>query len=253
MGLAGAGIAAAGEKEQLGAAKDELDRIGSERKRSLGLVDKLDWTPERVSAALGSYKRSESPVADAWMQSMLTGDNPALIQDTRAGATRLKAQAAQRFDQKYGGWDKLRQQDAEMRQSQPWALKDVAEADARAGGKPAFEASPDAAYLDEDQVSALREQGLKFKDGKPDKKSLDQIKFWTKGLGDIEARGGKGQQFMQALSAYLQQGGSWKALTIDNPANKKGRDNRIDVDAFIEQYRPGGSVSLAKPSPGGVV
>jgi hypothetical protein len=234
MSLPGAGLKAAGEKEQLGAAKDELDRIEDERSRSLGLVEGLDWTPERVSAALGSYQRSKSPVADAWMQSMLTGDNPDAIADTRAGAKRQKAQAQQRFDATTGGWDKIRAEQAEMEKSQPWQLKDVAEA----------------GPADPAQEKALKEAGLNIRGGQPDKDTAKQLKFWVKGIGDLSARGGKGQQFMQALSSYLQQGGSWKALTEDKlNLGKKAGDQRIDVDEFIAKYRPQGAVSLARPAP----
>ncbi len=249
MGIIGAGITAKGEQQELDEAKDQFARVEQDRERALALGDKLKWSPEKVSAALGSYQRSQSPVADAFLGSFLSGNNDQAIQSTRAGAPRLQQQARQSFDQQYGGWDKLRQQDAEMRKSQPWMIKDIGEVEKVDASKGAFEAS-EAGYLDKDQLSALQEQGLKFKGGKPAGNTKDQIKFWT-GLDDVTTRGGKGQQFLQALSSYLQQGGSWKELTIDKPGRKK--NYKIDVDAFIDQYRPQGAVSLAKPAPGRAV
>lgn len=236
-------MASKGAKEQQEASDDEFTRLEGERKRALAMGDALKWTPEMVSKSLGSYQRSKSPVADAFLGSFLSGNNDQAIQSTRAGAPRMKAEAKASFDQQYGGWDKLRQQDAEMRESQPWKLKDIA-------GVEKFDESKvpsDVPYLDKDQVSALGEQGLKYKGADLDKDALKQIKFWT-GLDDLTTRGSKGQEFMQALSAYMQQGGSWKDLTFD-ASNKTGKMQKVNVDEFLAKYRPQGSVSLAKPAP----
>ena len=93
------------------------------RQQGLDLVGNMNWEPELTSDHVAPYQRSQSPVADSFLESMLTGQNPAAVQGTRLGADRAKAAATQGFNQSYGGFDALRQRQAAVRQATPWAVK----------------------------------------------------------------------------------------------------------------------------------
>jgi hypothetical protein len=231
---------AIGAKQKEDAQKAEFGRLEDERKSALAMGDALKWTPEMVSKSLGSYQRSKSPVADAFLGSFLSGNNDQAIQSTRAGAPRMQAAAKASFDQQYGGWDKLRQQDAEMRDAQPWKLKDIA-------GVEKFDESKvpsEVPYLDKDQAAALKEQGFDFSGGKVGGKVAGMLGLL--GIKDFKTRGGQGQQLLQALSSYVQQGGSMDdAIKAMRAGNK---NFKVDVDSFIQQYRPEGAVTLSKPA-----
>lgn len=93
------------------------------RQQGLDYAAGLDWEPELLSDHAPVYQRSQSPIADAFLQSLLTGQNPAAVQGTRQGAGRLKAGAQRSFDQSTGGFDALRARQREMEQATPWTPK----------------------------------------------------------------------------------------------------------------------------------
>lgn len=102
--------------------KRQLEEAKADRERGVKMAQMQDWSPERVRDQVGTYQRSRSPVADAYLQSVLTGDNPAAIQGTRLGANIDKHDAQKRFDSGYGGWDSLRAQQRQMDNTTPWAV-----------------------------------------------------------------------------------------------------------------------------------
>lgn len=73
-------------------------------------IDAANFEPEYGSQHAPEFKKAESPVARAYLESFLTGSNPAAIQSTRLGADVDKAAAQSKFNQAYGGWDKLQAQ-----------------------------------------------------------------------------------------------------------------------------------------------
>lgn len=113
---------AVGAQQQEDEAKRQLEAAQRDRQAGVQFAENLDWSPERVRDQVGTFKRSESPIADAFLQSFLTGDNPAGIQGTRAGAKFDKADAQQRFNTNFGGWDALRARQREVDASTPWKL-----------------------------------------------------------------------------------------------------------------------------------
>lgn len=238
-GVISAGIKASGEKEQLDAAKEQLGRAEQQRKDALALGNKLDWSPEMVSKALGSYQRSQSPVADAFIGSFLSGANDQAIQSTRAGAPRAQAQARQTFDQQYGGWDKLRQQDAEMRKSQPWTIKDI-------GGVTKLSDEDllgEGEYLSDAQKQALKSSGFNYdKTGKFEKTGSADLAKLAMQLSDpkkgSKLRGEKAEAYMQAAANYLGQGGKLKDLENQLWSMEVGANlgKHMSVDDFIKKY-----------------
>lgn len=67
------------------------------KKDQIGLIDKLDWDPMYASDTTPMYKPTQSPVARAYLESMLTGSNPDTTYSTRpnAAATKATQQASQ--------------------------------------------------------------------------------------------------------------------------------------------------------------
>lgn len=78
-------------------------------------IDAGNWEPEYSSQHAPEYQQTKSPVARAYLESFLTGNNADAVQGTRAGSSGplgAKAVAQNGFNQAYGGWDKLQAQSA---------------------------------------------------------------------------------------------------------------------------------------------
>lgn len=89
------------------------------------MAQNMDWEPEYASEHIGPYKRTESPVATAYLESFLTGTNQDGIQGTRAGANVKKADAQNGFNKQYGGWDALTARARELEKETPWAVTPI--------------------------------------------------------------------------------------------------------------------------------
>ena len=223
-------------KKQLRAAKNEQNRITQDRERGLWSLNQMDWQPELASNRAQTYQRSQSPVADAFLGSLLTGSNDQAIQSTRAGAPQAKAQAQNAFAKQYGGWDQLRQQDAAMRQSTPWELKPLDRQVSKPDLSDEAYMSDELGYLDPKQLKILQANGFGFKDGrfrtKHSGKTSKEIAS-VLGIGNTsDAAGSQGQQMLQAMANYLMQGN-----TLDSFRKNMGK-GKLDVDQFIGQYNP---------------
>jgi hypothetical protein len=113
VGVGNAGVRRQGEKDKLRLAKEE-------QARHLRLLHNQDRTPELVSDRVGAYQRSQSPIADAFLESVLTGQNPSAVQGTRAGASGQRAAAQRAFDQQTGGMAALRDRQRRAMAGAPW-------------------------------------------------------------------------------------------------------------------------------------
>jgi hypothetical protein len=106
-------------------ADKQLRNANRMRQESIDLAGQLNWEPDYVSDLVKPYQPAESPLARSFLESLLTGANPSMVQSTRLGANRLKAGAQAGFDDQFGGFDKLleRQRAIESRTpwEQPWA------------------------------------------------------------------------------------------------------------------------------------
>jgi hypothetical protein len=105
------------------AAKKTARANAQARQQGMDLIANQDWEPDLASDHVAPYQRSQSPVARGFLESFLTGANPAAVQGTRAGAGLARGQAQDSFRRDYGGWDDLRAKQREMEQSTPWAVK----------------------------------------------------------------------------------------------------------------------------------
>lgn len=229
-------------KLQLRAAKKAQTQARDSQERAVWMAQEQDWNPEYASDHIGPYQRSQSPIADAWLDSLLTGDNQSAVQGTRAGAQFEKADAGQRFNQNYGGWDALRQKQREVEAATPWAVtpttRQVSQPDV---SRYAWDAHK-AGGLSLDELKQLERDGFQFNDkgqfvwsksgigaqlamgegyAAPTKpESIKQI-FWGKPPSWTSADSGEGRAYMRGLSRARMEG-----RTLDEAVGL-GRDELI--------------------------
>jgi hypothetical protein len=206
MAIADAAAAANAARKQHSAAKSEQQRIEDERERALWMSQKMDWTPEYASKQAPTFKRSESPVGDAFLDSFLMGTNPMAIKGTMAGAPAQKAVAQQRFNRQTGGWDALRAREAALEKETPWAVT----APTREINKPDIARETFMAdqigYLSPAEIEALERAGLRFKSGRLSTKSSGptSIKLMRQlGLSDSTPAG---QAALRSIAREIQGG-----------------------------------------------
>ncbi len=72
------------------------------RRQRFSIINSLDWEPTYASQVVQPYQKTQSPLASAFINSYLMGDNPASISSTRAGAPQLKAAAQTRMNANFG-------------------------------------------------------------------------------------------------------------------------------------------------------
>lgn len=208
----GAGVAA---KKQLEASKKEQKRLQEERERALWAIGQQNWQPELASSRIGPYQRSQSPVADAYISSLLTGDNADAVNPLQKSAPQQRQAAQQRFSQNYGGFDQLRQQQAAMRASTPWALEPMTAKVEPVDVSQEAHMSDVLGYLSPEEVKALQTAGFKFRDGAFSYKTSgkDAVKLVRRLR--LDPRGADGQQALRGIARDLQSGRSAKDVLGD--------------------------------------
>jgi len=95
----------------------------TQRNEALTLLRNQQRDPYLAARSIPTYQRSQSPIADAFLESMLTGSNPQAIQGTRAGSTAARAGAQRTFDASTGGMDALRARQQAVMADVPWQLR----------------------------------------------------------------------------------------------------------------------------------
>jgi hypothetical protein len=103
------------------AAAAELANAERFRREGMDLAQRLNWEPDYVSDLMGPYQQTQSPVSRGFLESLLTGANPSMVQGTRLGSNRLKAGAQAQFDAQTGGFDQLLARQREVEKQTPWA------------------------------------------------------------------------------------------------------------------------------------
>lgn len=99
----------------------ELENANRMREEAFGIANQLNWEPDYVSDLVKPYQKAQSPLARSFLESLLTGANPSMVQSTRLGAPRLQAGAQSRFDEQTGGFDSLLARQREIEKQTPWA------------------------------------------------------------------------------------------------------------------------------------
>jgi hypothetical protein len=147
---------------QLEAAKKAQTAAKEDRERSVFMAQQADWKPEYASDHVAPYQRSESPIADAFLNSFVSGDNASAIQGTRRGAPQMQAQAQQRSDQRFGNMDQLLAKEQQIQQSTPWAVQPFTRQISKPDLSQAAFKADTAGGLNADQMKQLQAAGFKF-------------------------------------------------------------------------------------------
>ena len=92
------------------------------RQRQFDLIQSLDWDPTTTAELAPAYQRSQSPVARAYLESFLLGQNPDSVMpgDPEAAAKKRQMQHAQ--NQMYGTPQARAEREAAYRATTPWAI-----------------------------------------------------------------------------------------------------------------------------------
>ena len=94
----------------------EQDQADQRRRQRM-----IDFDPAYASEGVGDYRRSESPAARAYLESLLTGDNPQAAASPWASAGQ-KATAQNSFGQRYGSTEGMLARGKAHRAETPWAV-----------------------------------------------------------------------------------------------------------------------------------
>lgn len=207
MGLINAMTGAYSAKQQERSSKTAARDARADRERAAWMASQQDWTPEYASDSIGPYQRSQSPVADAFLSSLLTGDNPAAVQGTRNQAPQMKARAQQRFDASTGGWDALRQKQAQMQQSTPWEVKPIERQISQPDLSDEAWKAHQAGGLSPDEMKQLLRDGFKFNEfGEFRNKSSGKVAQNAMKRNAADANTPGARQYMRGLARTRAEG-----------------------------------------------
>lgn len=132
MGLFESGLGAfgtwLGNKKNVQAAKDN-------RQQQLDFVGGLNWQPQYSQELMGSqYQKSKSPLARSYLESILTGNNPATTFSGSPNAAAVKQGQQQSKDAMYGSDAVLQRQSDSNATYNPYTTKTPDQISSTAGG-----------------------------------------------------------------------------------------------------------------------
>jgi len=131
------------------------------REEQIALIDRMDWDPMYASENAPTYQKTQSPVARAYLESILTGSNPDTTWEGSTNAAYKKAAQQRTQDNLYGTMPERVARQAEVQQQTPWKV----EPPARVVGamKPPTGPLDDITQLPDYQLSKiLRERGVAY-------------------------------------------------------------------------------------------
>lgn len=104
-------------------AKKNREEAARNKRRNTQMVEGMDWTPTYANNLMsggGQYKKTESPLAESYLQSILTGSNPDMVfsGSPNAGAVKQEKIAA-RADQ-FGSPDELLARQRKVQSANPY-------------------------------------------------------------------------------------------------------------------------------------
>ncbi len=92
-------------------------------KKRLRAINSLDWEPAYASEYAPTFQKAESPVARSFLESFLSGANPAAIRPGAPGANVAKVQAQAQQNEMYGTPAARAARQRQIEQETPWAVK----------------------------------------------------------------------------------------------------------------------------------
>lgn len=104
------------------AAKKNKRDIKRANQDTLQFLSELDFEPTYASQLAPTYKKAETPLASAYLESILTGDNPALVAPGETNA-KFKTKAGQQATtNRWGTNDALVKRQRAIEQETPWKV-----------------------------------------------------------------------------------------------------------------------------------
>jgi hypothetical protein len=97
--------------------------VKSNEKKRLKAINSVDWRPAYASEYTPTFKKAESPVARAYLESMLTGSNPAAIRPGAPGASVAKSLAQSQQNEMYGTPAQRVARQRQLEQETPYKVK----------------------------------------------------------------------------------------------------------------------------------
>ncbi len=111
----GFGDAIMGIAKKSDAKKNEKDRLKA--------INQLDWQPAYASEYAPTFKKAESPVARSFIESFLSGANPAAIRPGTPGAQVAKATAQAQQNEMFGTPQERVARQRQLEQETPWKVR----------------------------------------------------------------------------------------------------------------------------------
>ena len=103
------------------ASKNKQD-AAKNRQQQMDFTKSLPWEPAYASQTAPVYQQSQSPLARKYLETILTGDNPAMTFSGSPNAAAVKSAAVARGNFNYGTDQQNADQGATQRQRTPWAV-----------------------------------------------------------------------------------------------------------------------------------
>lgn len=102
--------------------KQNQQAIDRARRQQYEMINSLDWEPMYASQTVPQYQKTQSPVAGAYLSSLLTGNNPDSIL-TGPNMARRKADAQMSKDAMYGTNQELMAKQNAIESTNPYTFK----------------------------------------------------------------------------------------------------------------------------------
>lgn len=105
-------------------AKNTRERAERTERENRQLIEGMDWEPEYASNLMGAdYQKSQSPLADGYLNSILTGNNPAMTfsGSPNAGAKKYSQQQSQ--NAMYGTPEARQKASAAIQSTNPYSAR----------------------------------------------------------------------------------------------------------------------------------
>lgn len=91
--------------------------------RNMAFAQSLDWEPEYASAHAPTYQKTQSPVADSYLESFLLGNNPDATFSGSPNAGAVKAQQQARTNNMYGTPQARHDMQQQLLSQTPWKVE----------------------------------------------------------------------------------------------------------------------------------
>lgn len=103
--------------------KNDRKAAEKDRKERFKLMESMDWEPTYASQTAPTFKRTESPVARAYLESFLLGNNPDATFSGAPNAAAQKGVQQRQQNQMFGTPQERAARQQQILQETPWAVQ----------------------------------------------------------------------------------------------------------------------------------